>query len=346
MADVGLLERELTPELVRRHVPAIRAAPALLVDGNLQPLAIAVRADALERLCVGGKRPRPNPSERAGPAQEACAAAAAAGVPVVFEPVSAAKAARAARALHCIDILTPNAAELAALAAEVRRGRGGALAAGGASPAPAAGGAPSGPVAGSGGGGALAAGGASPAPAAGGAPSGPVAGSGGAPAGREAAAAALAAALPDLQAVLGAGAAHVLLTLGPLGAALCRLGARLWSCRAVAWPWAALLPCAPCGPRRARTRPGRCGAGGAVLVAHMPALPAEVANCLGAGDCLAAGVLMRLMEGGSPVDALAHGLVRRGGPRDRGLHSGSERALRAVFSVDRQGSYERPALPA
>jgi len=52
------------------------------------------------------------------------------------------------------------------------------------------------------------------------------------------------------------------------------------------------------------------------------------------------------MEGGSPVDALAHGLVRRGGPRDRGLHSGSERALRAVFSVDRQGSYERPALPA
>jgi len=318
VADVGLLERELTPELVRRHVPAIRAAPALLVDGNLQPLAIAVRADALERLCVGGKRPRPNPSERAGPAQEACAAAAAAGVPVVFEPVSAAKAARAARALHCIDILTPNAAELAALAAEVRRGRGGALAAGGASPAPAAGGAPSGPVA----------------------------GSGGAPAGREAAAAALAAALPDLQAVLGAGAAHVLLTLGPLGAALCRLGARLWSCRAVAWPWAALLPCAPCGPRRARTRPGRCGAGGAVLVAHMPALPAEVANCLGAGDCLAAGVLMRLMEGGSPVDALAHGLVRRGGPRDRGLHSGSERALRAMFSVDRQGSYERPALPA
>ncbi len=318
MADVGLLERELTPELVRRHVPAIRAAPALLVDGNLQPLAIAVRADALECLCVGGKRPRPNPSERAGPAQEACAAAAAAGVPVVFEPVSAAKAARAARALHCIDILTPNAAELAALAAEVRRGGGGALAAGGASPAPAAGGAPSGPVA----------------------------GSGGAPAGREAAAAALAAALPDLQAVLGAGAAHVLLTLGPLGAALCRLGARLWSCRAVAWPWAALLPCAPCGPRRARTRPGRCGAGGAVLVAHMPALPAEVANCLGAGDCLAAGVLMRLMEGGSPVDALAHGLVRRGGPRDRGLHSGSERALRAVFSVDRQGSYERPALPA
>jgi len=265
-------------------------------------------------LCVGGARPRPDPSERAVPAQEACAAAAAAGVPVVFEPVSAAKAARAARALHCIDILTPNAAELAALAAEVRRV--GALARARS------------------GGGTRAAGAARASPA-------PVAGA--APAGREAAAAALAAALPDLQAVLGAGAAHVLLTLGPLGAALCRLGARPQP-----GPACRLGRAGPCrrvrrAPRRARARPGRCGASGAVLVAHMPALPAEVANCLGAGDCLAAGVLMRLMEGGSPVDALAHGLVRRSG-----LFRGRERALSAPavpFYDDRQDYRERPDLP-
>ncbi len=43
VADVSLLERELTPALVRRHLQAIRNAPVLLVDGNLQPPAIAVQ---------------------------------------------------------------------------------------------------------------------------------------------------------------------------------------------------------------------------------------------------------------------------------------------------------------
>lgn len=44
MADVELLERELTPSLVRRHLPAICSARALLLDGNLRSPAIAVRA--------------------------------------------------------------------------------------------------------------------------------------------------------------------------------------------------------------------------------------------------------------------------------------------------------------
>ena len=47
----------------------------------------------------------------------------------------------------------------------------------------------------------------------------------------------------------------------------------------------------------------------AVVVSHMPALPAQVANTSGAGDCLVAGALMRLLEGGDPTSALAHGLV-------------------------------------
>ncbi|KAK9821751.1 hypothetical protein WJX81_002966 [Elliptochloris bilobata] len=189
VADVQLLERELTPALVRRHLQAIRSAPALLLDGNLQPPAIA----------------------------EACAAAGV-GVPVFFEPVSAAKAVRAVPSLRHITFLSPNGDELAALAAEVRRHGYRAEVAG-----------------------------------------------------------RLAAAGPDLVAVLSAGAGHVLLTLGALGAALCRMGHN--------------------------------GCSAAVLAAHMPALPARVANCCGAGDCLLAGVLMRIIEGGSATDALAHGLA-------------------------------------
>lgn len=58
------------------------------------------------------------------------------------------------------------------------------------------------------------------------------------------------------------------------------------------------------------TAPGVTGqSSNTILAMHMPALPARVVNCCGAGDCLAAGALMRLMEGGSAADALAHGMV-------------------------------------
>ena len=143
--------------------------------------------------------------------QEACETAAAARVPVFFEPVSAAKAVRAARMLHRISFLSPNAAELATLAAEVRHFSACATRA---QPTAAAG------------------------------RSQPTERSSafeerwegqsgwvlqkGAPlsADRADAAARLMAAAPDLQAVLAAGAAHVLLTLGAMGAALCRQGVR------------------------------------------------------------------------------------------------------------------------
>lgn len=58
------------------------------------------------------------------------------------------------------------------------------------------------------------------------------------------------------------------------------------------------------------TAPGVTGqSSNTILALHMPALPAQVVNCCGAGDCLVAGALMRLMEGSSAADALAHGMV-------------------------------------
>lgn len=41
----------------------------------------------------------------------------------------------------------------------------------------------------------------------------------------------------------------------------------------------------------------------------MAPLPAAVVNASGAGDCLVAGCLWSLMQGLSPIDALAHGMV-------------------------------------
>ena len=47
--------------------------------------------------------------------QKAASMAAAAGVPVWFEPVSVPKAARAAGTLHLLEYISPNAAELIAI---------------------------------------------------------------------------------------------------------------------------------------------------------------------------------------------------------------------------------------
>lgn len=49
--------------------------------------------------------------------------------------------------------------------------------------------------------------------------------------------------------------------------------------------------------------PGRC------QVHLMPAITASVVNTNGAGDCLVAGACMRLMQGGTPLAALAYGIV-------------------------------------
>ncbi|KAK9817037.1 hypothetical protein WJX72_008719 [[Myrmecia] bisecta] len=80
---------------------------------------------------------------------------------------------------------------------------------------------------------------------------------------------------PHLQAVLQAGAQAVMLTLGRFGAAVCRLDK----------------------------------ASRSIVVAHMSALPAQVVNLSGAGDCLVAGAVAALLQGKTDAQALAHGMA-------------------------------------
>lgn len=68
--------------------------------------------------------------------------------------------------------------------------------------------------------------------------------------------------------LLQAGVGSIVLTMGPLGAALCTPG----------------------------------DSSGSVLLHHFPALPAEVVNCSGAGDCLVAGCLWGLIQVGGHCD--------------------------------------------
>jgi pseudouridine kinase len=69
VADVELLELEVTSSALQRHAGLIQSAGMLVIDGNMAAEAV----------------------------QAACRIARAAGVPVLFEPVSAPKAARCAR---------------------------------------------------------------------------------------------------------------------------------------------------------------------------------------------------------------------------------------------------------
>ena len=73
-----------------------------------------------------------------------------------------------------------------------------------------------------------------------------------------------------------AGVKHVMLTLGSQGAALCTLRS-----------------------------------GTDVLAQHLPALPARIVNTNGAGDCLVAGSLACLVQGQTPISALAFGMVSK-----------------------------------
>lgn len=61
------------------------------------------------------------PSHTASLLQEACRQAAAAGVPVWFEPVSVPKSVRATSLLPLLTYVSPNEAELAAMAAAARK---------------------------------------------------------------------------------------------------------------------------------------------------------------------------------------------------------------------------------
>ena len=121
-------------------------------------------------------------------AQEACRQAAAAGVPVWFEPVSVPKSVRATGLLSLLSYVSPNERELAAMAAAARQQRGPAggdwqqLSAAAHAPSPAA-------------------------------------------AAADPAEAAVRSMLPDIATLLLAGVQHVVLTLGADGAALCTLAA-------------------------------------------------------------------------------------------------------------------------
>ena len=71
------------------------------------------------------------------------------------------------------------------------------------------------------------------------------------------------------------GVKHVALTMGNQGAALCTISS--------------------CGRK--------------VVAQHVPAVPASIVNTSGAGDCLVAGTLARLVQGATPSGALAFGVV-------------------------------------
>ncbi|CAM6114565.1 unnamed protein product [Calypogeia fissa] len=88
VADTQAVEVYLTPDWIERFTTQIQAAPVVMLDANLHPLAIKV----------------------------ACKLASDAGVPVWFEPVSIAKATRATGLLKSITFVSPNEAEIVAMA--------------------------------------------------------------------------------------------------------------------------------------------------------------------------------------------------------------------------------------
>lgn len=93
VADVAAPAAELTPDVVQQHLPAIQQAGLLVLDANLQQQALAAAAQA----------------------------AAAAGVPVLFEPVSVPKSVRCVPVLQHLTFITPNANELLTIAAAVQQ---------------------------------------------------------------------------------------------------------------------------------------------------------------------------------------------------------------------------------
>ncbi|PSC67542.1 pseudouridine kinase isoform X1 [Micractinium conductrix] len=295
VADMALLEGLPPVQLLGgAHVAAALAAcPILMLDGNLPQATL----------------------------EEACRQAAAAGVPIWFEPVSVPKSERAVALLPALAYISPNEKELAAMAAAARRRQQQAQA--GKQRGQGSGGG------GGGGGGRSCCGGCAGCCCTAGRPAAarqPAAGSAAAAAAGSATATGATAAaagaeaqlrsqLPDLATLLLAGVRHVVLTLGADGAALCSLS------------------------------PGR----DAVLVLHLPPLPARVVNCSGAGDCLVAGCLYGLTRGATPAAALAHGVaaaraaVESGANVPPGLGAAAVRAGAAAAAA--RGTALRFALP-
>ncbi|KAK9909674.1 hypothetical protein WJX75_005922 [Coccomyxa subellipsoidea] len=238
VADVAALEEHL-PAVLRQHTADIQSAPLVILDGNLSPEALL----------------------------EAAQMASEGGVPIWYEPVSAAKAVRATSALHMMHYISPNAKELISLAEALSSGPG--------RPRPTPSEAhksqthPSVSLRSSAG--QSSSDGSAEAFADG--SYRPFLNQGADAVGK--ARNAIEQLRLHLCTVLHAGVKCVVLTLGHMGAALCTLsGDRRW-----------------------------------LEIEQMAALPAEVVNTSGAGDCLVAGTLFGILRGCSPVEALAHGMA-------------------------------------
>eukprot|EP01018_Ginkgo_biloba_P006502 Gb_29184 [translate_table: standard] len=91
VADVQAVEKFLTPEWINQFRSYIGSAPLLLIDANLHPLAL----------------------------EAACNLAKESNTPVWFEPVSITKSVRVRSILKFVTVLSPNEAELIAMAEAV-----------------------------------------------------------------------------------------------------------------------------------------------------------------------------------------------------------------------------------
>ena len=104
VADTVTAERDIDPSWIASHARRIANAAAVVLDGNCSPAALAAAAAAATEDGAGG-----TDGVRRKPL-------------VWFEPVSVAKSTRAGEAgiLSRVDFVSPNVAELRAMAADVR----------------------------------------------------------------------------------------------------------------------------------------------------------------------------------------------------------------------------------
>ena len=110
VADTVTAERDIDPSWIANHARRIANAAAVVLDGNCSPEALAAATAAAKGDDAGASDARDfNSTSRRRPL-------------VWFEPVSVAKSTRAGEAgiLPRVDFVSPNVAELRAMAADVR----------------------------------------------------------------------------------------------------------------------------------------------------------------------------------------------------------------------------------
>lgn len=120
VADTGMLEVALTPSVLHRYGRALGNAKIVVVDADLSKQTIEVCLNSYRIYhysfrCVGVD----NISFSLVSLQEACRLASSSGATLWFEPVSTSKASRAVDVLPLLDFVSPNIAELIAMATAV-----------------------------------------------------------------------------------------------------------------------------------------------------------------------------------------------------------------------------------